>query len=152
MLEIERKFLVDTDKWMPQSEGEKITQGYLSTDKKRVVRVRTKGEKAFLTIKGETEGITRPEFEYEIPVRDALQMLTLCKEFVIEKRRYTEVFSDKTWEIDVFENLNEGLVIAEVELDDENENVELPGWITQEVSLDKRYFNAFLSQSPYTKW
>lgn len=152
MLEIERKFLVDTEKWMPQSEGEKITQGYLSTDKKRVVRVRTKGEKAFLTIKGETEGITRPEFEYEIPVRDALQMLTLCKEFVIEKRRYTEVFSDKTWEIDVFENLNEGLVIAEVELEDENENVELPGWITQEVSLDKRYFNAFLSQSPYTKW
>lgn len=152
MLEIERKFLVDTDKWMPQSEGEKITQGYLSTDKKRVVRVRTKGEKAFLTIKGETKGITRPEFEYEIPVRDALQMLTLCKEFVIEKRRYTEVFSDKTWEIDVFENLNKGLVIAEVELEDENENVELPGWITQEVSLDKRYFNAFLSKSPYTKW
>lgn len=152
MLEIERKFLVDTDKWMPQSEGEKITQGYLSTDKKRVVRVRTKGEKAFLTIKGETKGITRPEFEYEIPVRDALQMLTLCEEFVIEKRRYTEVFSEKTWEIDVFENLNKGLVIAEVELEDENENVELPCWITQEVSLDKRYFNAFLSQSPYTKW
>ncbi len=152
MLEIERKFLVDTEKWMPQSEGEKITQGYLSTDKKRVVRVRTKGEKAFLTIKGETEGIKRPEFEYEIPQKEALQMLTLCKKFVIEKWRYTEEFSGKIWEIDVFENLNEGLVIAEVELDDENEKVNLPGWVIQEVSLDKRYFNAFLSQSPYTKW
>lgn len=152
MFEIERKFLVDTNKWKPSSVGEKILQGYLSTDKKRVVRVRTKGEKAYLTIKGEGEGIKRPEFEYEIPVNDALQLLNLCAEFPVEKTRYTEVHLGKVWEIDVFDNHNKGLTLAEIELNDETEEIGLPEWVKEEVSFDKRYYNAFLSQFPYTKW
>jgi len=152
MMEIERKFLVDTTIWKPSVAGEKIVQGYLSTDKKRVVRVRTKGNKAYLTIKGANAGIKRPEFEYEIPHGDAMQMLQLSKDVPIEKTRYTELHAGKLWEIDVFEKANEGLVLAEVELQHENENVDLPDWITDEVSFDKRYFNAWLSQHPYTKW
>lgn len=152
MNEIERKFLVDTDKWKPVSEGKRIVQGYLSTDKQRVVRVRTKGNKAYLTIKGAGKGIVRPEFEYEIPVNDALQLLQLSMDSPIEKTRYTEMYGGKLWEIDVFENANKGLVLAEVELQHENERVELPEWVGEEVSLDKRYFNAWLSQHPFTNW
>ena len=152
MLEIERKFLVNRAKWKPQSQGEKIVQGYLSTDKERVVRVRIKGTKAYLTIKGSSEGIKRQEFEYEIPVDDALKMLILCKEFPVEKTRYTEVHLGKIWEIDVFTNYNEGLILAEIELQNENEIIDLPDWLAEEVSLDKRYFNAWLSEHPYTKW
>lgn len=152
MNEIERKFLVDTDKWKPVSEGKRIVQGYLSTDKQRVVRVRTKGNQAYLTIKGAGKGIVRPEFEYEIPVNDALQLLQLSMDSPIEKTRYTEMYGGKLWEIDVFENANKGLVLAEVELQHENERVELPEWVGEEVSLDKRYFNAWLSQHPFTNW
>lgn len=152
MVEIERKFLVDTTKWHPSSEGEKIVQGYLSTDKKRVVRVRIKGNKAFLTVKGENIGLARPEFEYEIPHSDALQMLALCEDFPVEKTRYTEVYGGKIWEIDVFENLNAGLVLAEVELADEKEDIIIPVWADKEVSTEKKYYNAFISRAPYTKW
>lgn len=152
MFEIERKFLIDPEKWTPKDKGEKIIQGYLSTDKERVVRVRTKGEKAFLTIKGNPNGITRTELEYEIPVSEAKVMLEMCLDFPIEKTRYEEMFGGLLWEIDVFAGVNKGLFLAEVELQDANQTVELPHWISKEVSDDHRYFNSWLSENPYTEW
>ncbi len=152
MLEIERKFLVNIEKWKPKDEGVKIIQGYLSTDKERVVRVRTKCEKAFLTIKGNQKGITRTELEYEIPVEEAKVMLEMCLDFPIEKTRYLERFGALLWEIDVFEGANKGLFLAEVELENENQRVKLPDWIKKEVSEDHRYFNSWLSQNPYATW
>lgn len=152
MQEIERKFLFDPEKWKPQEKGVKIVQGYLSTDKDRVVRVRIKGEKSFLTIKGNQKGITRTELEYEIPVAEAKVMLKMCLDFPIEKTRYHETVGGLLWEIDIFHGVNEGLFLAEVELDNENQAVELPVWITQEVSNDHRYFNSWLSQNPFLLW
>ncbi len=152
MLEIERKFLVDASQWHPTTSGEKLIQGYLSTDKNRVVRVRVKGEKAFLTIKGRSERITRTEMEYEIPLGDALVLLEMCPDHPIVKTRYKEKVADKIWEIDVFEEQNTGLLLAEVELLDENEMVEIPLWATEEVSTNERYFNAYLSKHPFKDW
>ncbi|WP_167608136.1 CYTH domain-containing protein [Maribellus sediminis] len=152
MVEIERKFLVDINKWHPATEGHKIIQGYLSTDKNRVVRVRVKGDNAYLTIKGESKGISRTELEYEIPFNDAKILLEMCVDFPVEKIRYVQEFEGKVWEIDVFENVNEGLVMAEVELQDEKEEIVLPHWISKEVSDDKRYFNAWLAKHPYSTW
>lgn len=152
MLEIERKFLVKDGKWRPTTPGEKLVQGYLSTDKERVVRVRIRGMKAFLTIKGSSQGITRTEMEYEIPVEDARVLLGMCLNHPIEKTRYKEELGGKVWEIDVFEGLNKGLLLAEIELNDENETVEIPSWVMEEVSTDERFFNAYLSKYPYTKW
>lgn len=152
MLEIERKFLVDRSKWKPSVAGEKIIQGYLSTDKERVVRIRIKHDKAYLTIKGKTTGIVRSEFEYEVPLKDAHEMMKLSLDNPIEKKRYKEKIAGLTWEIDVFEGSNKGLCMAEVELEHENQPLEIPDWVTEEVSKDKRYFNAWLSQHPYTTW
>ncbi len=152
MQEIERKYLIDTKNWVPKNKGTKITQGYLCTDKERVVRVRIKGEKAFLTIKGNQQGITRTELEYEIPVNEAQIMLSMCLDFPIQKIRYIEYFEGMLWEIDVFEGVNKGLVVAEVELEHENQQVVLPNWVEKEVSTDYRYFNAWLCQNPYSKW
>ena len=152
MQEIERKFLVDKMRWNPNGKGTQIKQGYLSVDHERVVRVRIAGERAFLTIKGIMTGITRAEFEYEIPVSEAEQLMSLCLKQPIFKTRYVEYKENLVWEIDVFEDENKGLVIAEVELDDEDQNIELPDWIEQEVSSDYRYFNSWLSQNPYSKW
>lgn len=152
MHEIERKFLVDKKKWNPKGWGEKITQGYLSTDKKRVVRVRTKGDKAFLTIKGNQQGIRRTELEYGIPVNEARVMLEMCLDYPIIKTRYTEEYNGMLWEIDVFEGMNKGLVLAEVELENEDQQISLPEWILEEVSTDYRYFNACLAEHPYSKW
>jgi len=152
MLEIERKFLVDTKKWMPKNEGLKIIQGYLSVDKERVVRVRIKGNHAFLTIKGNQQGITRTEFEYEIPVNEASDLLTMCLDFPVSKTRYLEQIEGLTWEIDIFDDANKGLVMAEVELENENQHVALPEWIIEEVSDDHRYFNAWLSNHPFSTW
>lgn len=152
MQEIERKFLINTEKWQAKDKGVKIVQGYLSTDKERVVRVRIKGDKAFLTIKGKSEGISRTELEYEIPVEEATVMLSMCLDNPIEKTRFHENIGDLLWEIDIFHGVNKGLYLAEVELDSENQEVNLPSWIDQEVSRDYRYFNSWLSQNPYTKW
>ncbi|WP_371367524.1 Inorganic triphosphatase [Sporomusa rhizae] len=151
--EIERKFLVKEGAWQPKDKGTTIRQGYLSSVKERVVRVRTKGEKAFITIKGITKGISRSEFEYQIPVEDADPLLTnLCEQPLIEKTRYKEVCGNHTWEIDVFFGSNLGLIVAEVELKDETELLELPNWVGEEVSSDPRYFNSNLIQNPYEKW
>ena len=152
MVEIERKFLVDKNKWKPTAEGTKIKQGYLVAGKQKNVRVRKKGGKAFLTIKGQPEGIKRTELEYEIPVKDAGILLKMIDGFAVEKTRYKEKIKDFTWEIDVFEGENEGLVLAEVEMESENDSPELPEWITDEVSENEKYFNYYLSEHPFSKW
>lgn len=152
MQEIERKFLVDLQKWKPAGTGEKIVQGYISNQKERVVRVRISGERAFLTIKGNLQGLKRTELEYAIPVNEAQMLLNLCVGHKIEKTRYFEIVNKNTWEIDVFEGVNRGLVLAEIELEDENQSIAFPGWIGSEVSFDSSYYNARLSEHPYTEW
>jgi CYTH domain-containing protein len=151
--EIERKYQVKLDAWTPQGEGIHFKQGYLNAQKERVVRVRIEGAKAKLTIKGITTGVTRAEFEYNIPVEDAATMLdNLCEQPLIDKHRHKEVHFGKTWEIDVFHGLNEGLVVAEIELASEDEVIELPAWVGAEVSSDPRYFNSNLLKHPYQSW
>ena len=151
--EIERKFLVKSDDWKKLATPTFYRQGYLSSTKERTVRVRTVGEKGYLTIKGISTGISRTEFEYEIPVDEANAMLDeLCERPLIEKNRSKVVFSGFTWEIDEFFGDNEGLIIAEVELKDENQTVEIPEWIGEEVSGDTRYFNSNLAKNPFKSW
>ncbi|MCK6560084.1 CYTH domain-containing protein [candidate division KSB1 bacterium] len=151
--EVERKFLVKGLEWKRLAEGVAYRQGYLSTVKERTVRVRTVGDKGYLTIKGLTVGVTRSEFEYEIPVADANALLDdLCERPLIEKNRYKVAHAGLTWEIDEFFGENNGLVVAEVELQDAQQKIELPAWIGEEVSGDPRYFNANLIKHPYTKW
>ena len=151
--EIEKKFLVKGSQWKSLAKGTPYRQGYLSTVKERTVRVRTIDEKGFLTIKGITIGISRMEFEYEIPASEAGQMLDkLCEKPLIEKHRYKIGIDDKVWEVDEFHGVNEGLVIAEVELSDEKEEVNIPEWIGAEVSGDPRYYNANLIANPFSNW
>jgi adenylate cyclase len=151
--EIERKFLVKTAAWKPQGEGVHFKQGYLNTQKERVVRVRIEGSKAKLTIKGVTTGVTRSEFEYVIPVEDAAILLdNLCEKPLIDKHRHTEVHGGKTWEIDVFHGDNGGLVVAEIELKSEAETFAKPDWAGEEVSSDPRYFNSNLLKNPFKSW
>ncbi|MDJ0962277.1 MAG: CYTH domain-containing protein [Acidimicrobiia bacterium] len=151
--EIERKYLVVGDAWRALGQGMTFRQGYLSTVKERTVRVRVVGDVGTLTIKGLTVGTTRAEYEYPIPVDDANQMLdTLCEEPVIDKTRFIVEHDGMTWEIDEFDGANAGLIVAEVELDSEDQTIELPEWIGDEVSHDPRYFNANLIAHPYTEW
>jgi adenylate cyclase len=153
-VEIERKFLVDAKKWQQATKpkGTPYRQGYLLNEDLRTVRIRVAGEKAFITIKGATSGISRSEFEYEIPVADAVEMLTGLKTPGIEKTRYRITFKDKLWEIDEFLGDNEGLIVAEIELDSEDETFELPDWIKSEVSDDSKYYNSNLSKNPFKNW
>ena len=151
-IEIERKFLVAGEGWKNfAGEGSVCKQGYLAADETKTVRVRVIGEKAYLTIKGSTEGITRPEFEYEIDRRDAVDMLKLCGS-IVEKTRYVLEENGLTWEVDVFYGANDGLVMAEVELESEDQPLNLPDWVGEEVSADPRYYNACLAIHPYTTW
>ena len=151
--EIERKFLVKSDSWRGQEAGKRYRQGYLSTAKERTVRVRTAGDKGYLTIKGISVGASRSEYEYEIPVADANEMLDrLCERPLIEKTRYRVPHDGLVWEIDEFEDENSGLIVAEVELKDEHQSVTLPDWVGQEVTGDPRYFNANLVAKPFSKW
>ena len=152
--EIERKFLIDKKIWdeFPKPEPEQIIQAYISSEKSSIVRVRIKGQSAFLTIKGETKGISRLEFEYAIPIDDARTMLeNLCSK-IIEKNRYTLSYQGHTWEVDIFFGKNQGLLIAEIELSDEEEKFQKPPWVTEEVSHDTRYFNSALIEHPFTQW
>jgi len=152
-IEIERKFLLRNADWRAKADnGTVIKQGYLNTDKTRTVRVRLKGTKAYLTVKGETVGKSRAEFEYEIPVVDAEAMLKLCEQPIIEKTRYLLVDDNLTWEIDIFDGDNKGLEMAEVELENENQEVPIPDWVGDEVTYDKRYFNSYLVNHPYRSW
>ncbi len=151
--EIERKFLVKRDAWVPRDAGTHFKQGYLNSQKERVVRVRIEGNKAKLTIKGITTGVTRSEFEYPLPIEDAAILLDqLCEPPLIDKHRHVEEHGGHTWEIDVFHGDNEGLVIAEVELQSEDEKIVLPPWAGAEVSGDPRYFNSNLLKNPYRTW
>jgi len=151
--EIERKYLVRGDAWRRLAEGTVYRQGYLSTVKERTVRVRTMGDRGFLTVKGITVGATRTEFEYAIPLDDADRMLDeLCLRPLIEKTRYLVTHGGHEWEIDEFTGENAGLVVAEVELDSEDEAIALPEWIGDEVTHDPRYFNANLIAHPFTAW
>ncbi|SDP56115.1 adenylate cyclase [Selenomonas ruminantium] len=149
--EIERKFLV-RENWQPQNAGVDIAQGYLSTVPERTVRVRIKADRAFLTIKGRNEGISRPEFEYEIPVADAEELLQLAEQPVLRKKRYLEKHGGFLWEIDVFAGANVGLVVAEIELPTEDTVFSPPCWLGEEVSGDVRYYNANLIKTPYSLW
>jgi adenylate cyclase len=151
--EIERKFLVKNDSWRGQVSGKRYRQGYLSTAKERTVRVRTAGDKAFLTIKGITVGASRSEYEYEVPAADANEMLDqLCERPLIEKTRYRISHAGLVWEVDEFEGENHGLITAEVELKDEHQSVTPQSWIGEEVTGDPRYFNANLVAKPFTTW
>lgn len=152
--EIERKFLLHPH-WKQQLKGiepEAIRQGYLCSAPERNVRVRTKGAGAFLTIKGKTRGFSRREFEYAIPVAEAEELLRMCPPPLIEKQRYTLTIDGQQWEIDEFFGINEGLVIAEAELQSEEQELPLPDWVKEEVTHDKRYYNAQLVQIPYREW
>jgi adenylate cyclase len=150
--EIERKFLLADDSWRDGRPGVRIAQGYLSQDPDRTVRVRVAGENGWLTIKGRSEGITRAEFEYPIPLEEAKSLLELCLPSVIDKTRFLVPFGGHDWEIDVFHGENNGLVVAEVELSDASVSPEMPPWAGAEVSSDPRYFNSSLAANPYVKW
>lgn len=151
--EIERKFLVADDTWRGHGTSTVFRQGYLSTVKERTVRVRAAGDEGTLTIKGITVGASRTEFEYPIPVDDANVMLDeLCEQPIIEKTRHVVDVDGTTWEIDEFAGVNEGLVVAEVELDSPDEEFTSPDWLGDEVTDDPRYFNANLIAHPYTEW
>jgi CYTH domain-containing protein len=151
--EIERKFLVKNDTWRNLGPGKMYCQGYISTVNRTTVRVRIVGEQGYLTIKGKTVGKSRSEFEYPIPIEDARIMLdTLCDRPLIEKIRYKIQQGDLVWEVDEFLGDNQGLILAEVELKDENQGIELPDWIREEVSHDARYYNVNLVNHPYREW
>jgi CYTH domain-containing protein len=151
-IEIERKFLVHGDDWR-NAESIAYRQGYLNTSKQRTVRVRVAGDKAYLTIKGITQGATRQEFEYAIPIQDATTMLDdLCEKPLIEKRRYRVTHGGMNWEVDEFFGDNQGLVLAELELESEDQTFDKPAWLGKEVTSDPRYYNANLVQQPYATW
>jgi adenylate cyclase len=149
--EIERKFLVTGTEWR-QGDSVRLCQGYLSRAKERTVRVRLAGEKAFLTIKGISKGASRAEFEYEIPVSDAEQLMKLCDGPLIEKVRHVVAYKGLKWDVDEFFGENAGLVVAEVELEREDQPFEKPDWLGQEVTYDPRYFNSSLATNPYRTW
>ena len=151
--EIEKKFLVKDKTYKQMTTGVHFRQGYLNRDKERTVRVRVAGENAFLTIKGITRGIERLEFEYPISMIEANEMIDLlCEKPIIEKYRYSFYSDGHEWEVDEFLGENEGLVIAEVELDTSDELVNLPAWIGEEVTGDTRYYNSMLSIEPFRLW
>lgn len=152
-VEIERKFLVQGQPWLDQPcTAVHLRQGYLNRDKARTTRIRIAGDKAFLTIKGETRGTRRLEFEYAIPMEDAEQLLALCEGPIIDKHRHVIEHAGMRWEVDQFHGDNQGLVIAEIELESENQHFDTPSWLGEEVSHDPRYFNANLSNHPFLLW
>ena len=155
MIEIERKFLVLNNDFKKEASVQKrIVQGYLNSDPERTVRIRIKGEQGFITIKGKgnESGTTRMEWEREIPATDAEQLLALCEKGAIDKIRYEIKAGSHLYEVDEFFGENAGLIIAEIELNDENESFEKPLWLGKEVTGDERYYNAFLSQKPFKSW
>jgi CYTH domain-containing protein len=151
--EIERKFLVRGDAWRTGARSERFRQGYISTETGRTVRVRIGGAQAYVTIKGERQGLSRLEFEYNIPVADAEQMLdALCQKPLIEKTRHFVEANGMLWEVDEFAGENAGLVLAEVELEHADQAITLPNWVGEEVTEDARYYNSNLVRRPYSTW
>jgi CYTH domain-containing protein len=149
--EIERKFRVIKDTWR-NVKGTRYRQGYLNSAKERNVRVRTMEDKAYLTIKGIAIGASRMEFEYEIPLQDANELLEICEKPLIEKTRYKVQEGGFVWEVDEFFRENQGLIVAEVELASEDQEFPKPDWVGEEVTGDPRYFNSNLIKNPYTNW
>ncbi len=155
MIEIERKFLVNSEDFKKEAhKNTRIVQGFLNTDPKRTVRVRIKGTQAFLTVKGigSTSGTSRFEWEKEIDALEAEQLMLLCEKEIIEKVRYEISLGNHLYEVDEFSGENKGLIIAEIELEDENETFLKPDWLGQEVTGDRRYYNSQLSKNPYMLW
>lgn len=155
MIEIERKFLISSNQFKEHAISKtRIVQGFLSTHADRTVRVRVKGKQGYITIKGRsnTSGTTRFEWEKEIPLKEAEALLTLCEQGVIEKARFEIPFGNHVFEVDEFYGLNEGLIIAEVELNTENESFQKPKWLGTEVTGDVRYYNSQLSKLPFKEW
>jgi CYTH domain-containing protein len=151
-IEIERKFLVKDTGFLKNYEGSYYIQGYLSSTSGRTVRVRVANNKGWLTIKGKAQNLTRPEYEYEVPLKDAAELLELCEKPLLEKIRYKIEYASKIWEVDVFLKDNTGLIVAEIELKTENEKFRLPSWVGKEVSGDKKYSNSNLIKVPYKDW
>ncbi|EKT3958001.1 CYTH domain-containing protein [Flavobacterium psychrophilum] len=155
MIEIERKFLVSNNDFIALAVAKnRIVQGYLNSNPERTVRVRIKGDKGFLTIKGKgnESGTTRLEWETEIPLIEAEKLLSICENGVIDKIRYEIPSGKHTYEVDVFAEQNNGLIIAEIELNDENESFEKPSWLAQEVTGNNKYYNAYLNNNPFGSW
>ncbi|MBL1293259.1 MAG: CYTH domain-containing protein [Thiotrichales bacterium] len=152
--EIERKFLVKSDDWRKDADdGLAMVQGYLQSGEKSSIRVRLAGDRAWLNIKSATLGISRSEYEYTIPLDDAKEMLAnLCDQPLISKTRYHVNVAQHTWEVDVFDGDNEGLIVAEIELSAEDETFEIAEWAGDEVSLETRYYNVCLAKQPYKDW
>lgn len=155
MIEIERKFLVTSTSFMDEAfSSKRIVQAYICSDPERTVRIRIKETRAFITIKGKgnESGTTRMEWEKEIPVSEAELLLSICEKGTIDKIRYEVKSGNHLFEVDVFTGENEGLIIAEIELENENEPFNKPTWLGEEVTHDKRYYNAYISQNPYKNW
>ncbi|NLR94762.1 MULTISPECIES: CYTH domain-containing protein [Flammeovirga] len=153
-LEIERKFLVNNFDPSIADQSNRIVQGYIHSDENKTVRVRIKGDKGFITIKGKSdnEGLSRYEWEKEIPVEEVNELLKLCEGGVIDKIRYDVSVNNHTYEVDVFSGDNEGLTVAEIELSSTDEHFIKPDWLGKEVTGDTKYYNALLMQNPYKNW
>ena len=152
-VEIERKFLVNDKLFLQSQTGQRLVQGYICTQDNKTVRARSTGEKAWLTIKGPTSGFSRSEFEFEIPVEDADGLLhAFAGERKLSKTRYRIHHEGHVWEVDVFEGPNAPLILAEIELESEDENFTRPSWLGAEVTSDYRYYNAYLAEHPYSSW
>jgi adenylate cyclase len=153
-VEIERKFLVDHEKWnrVKKPKGTPYRQGYLLNDDLCTIRVRVTDKKGYITLKGAASGISRKEFEYDIPLADGIELLNGFAKSQVEKTRYRITFKGKLWEVDEFTGDNAGLIMAEIELKDEKEKFDKPAWVTRDVSDDERYYNSNLSVKPFSKW
>lgn len=152
--EIERKFLIKESEWAKTDKpgGKYLRQGYLVSDPNKTIRVRTTYDKAWITIKGISVGASRLEYEYEIPLGEGLELLDNFAEAELEKIRYEIHHQDKLWEVDVFLGDNNGLIVAEIELDSEDEKFELPEWVAEEVTQEKKYYNSNLTKHPFKLW
>jgi adenylate cyclase len=155
-IEIERKFIVNKELWekIDKPKGNALVQGYIHSDENKTIRIRTANEKGFITIKGKSraDGLSRSEFEYEIPVSDALEILNTFTDKTINKIRYKILFEGFIWEVDVFEGNNSGLIMAEIELQSEVQSFKKPDWLTQEVTGDIRFYNSYLIDNPFSTW
>lgn len=151
-VEIERKFLLAGDGWRALGQPLLLRQGYLSSDPARVVRVRVEGDQAYMTIKGRNVGATRGEWEYPIPLADANELLALCEQPIVEKFRRRIEFGGNVWEVDEFLGVNQGLILAEIELASEDQLFDKPEWIGADVTHDKRYYNSNLVRHPFSSW
>ena len=153
-IEIERKFLVDHEQWrlLSKPAGKHYRQGYILSDDIKTIRVRVTDELGYITIKGKTKGISRLEYEYTIPVNEGIELLNNFAVSELEKTRYCITYEGKVWEVDEFLGDNQGLLVAEIELEDESETFKLPAWITVEVTGEKKYYNSALSVNPFNRW